>query len=156
MRNGVPLAWIMVRKVLEQLVDDLDASPASQSVVFSLDSRTYQIDLNDRHAEELRATLGAFVDAARRVRSQPGGSGTGSGSAGANTDRNAAIRRWALNEGVELPNRGRVAAAVVAAFDDRDVDALYAATGLEREQPPPPSAKPGRRRIPSASFSTTG
>jgi nucleoid-associated protein Lsr2 len=143
----------MAKQVIERLVDDIDGSEANQSVSFSVDGHTYQIDLNEQHADELRAKLQPFVGVARRVRHQPGPTrGAGRGIV-PDKDRNSAIRRWALDEGVELPTRGRIAGAVQAAYDARDVDALYTATGLEREAEPAP--KPTRRRAPGAAFSAT-
>ena len=141
----------MAKEIIERLVDDLDGSEATQSVAFGVDGLAYQIDLNDKHADELRANLSAFVGVARRVRHEPGHVRNGASSVARDKDRNSAIRQWALDEGVELPSRGRIAGAVQAAYDAADVPALYAATGLEREEEAVP--KPTRRRAVSAPFS---
>jgi hypothetical protein len=61
----------MAKQVIERLVDDLDGSEASQNVSFGVDGLSYQIDLNDEHANELRAKLAPFLEVARRLR--PGG-----------------------------------------------------------------------------------
>jgi hypothetical protein len=140
----------MAKQTIQRLVDDIDGTEATQSVTFAVDGLAYQIDLNDHHANELRAKLSAFVGVARRVRHEPGHVRSGARIA-TDKDRNAAIRRWALDEGVELPGRGRIAGTVQAAYDAKDVAALYAATGLEREEEPAP--KPTRRRAASATFS---
>jgi hypothetical protein len=71
-------------------------------------------------------------------------------------DRNARIRQWALDQGVELPGRGRIAGAVQRAYDAGDVAALYAAAGLEMpEEEPEPAPKRSRRRAASAEFSSS-
>jgi hypothetical protein len=143
-------AAAMARQVIERLVDDIDGSEATQSVSFGVDGLAYQIDLNDQHANELRTKLSPFLEAARRVR--PGPSRGRPGARGvADKDRNSAIRQWALDEGIELPSRGRIAGAVQEAYDAGDVAALYAAAGLEQEEEPAP--KPTRRRAPNAQFS---
>jgi Zn ribbon nucleic-acid-binding protein len=95
-----------------------------QSVTFAVDGLAYQIDLNDHDANELRAGLSAFVGVARRVRHEPGHVRSGA-RATTDKDRNAAIRQWALDEGIELPGRGRIAGAVPAAHDAKDVAALW-------------------------------
>jgi hypothetical protein len=141
----------MAKQIIERLVDDIDGSEATQSVTFGVDGLAYQIDLNDQHANELRAKLSSFVGVARRVRHEPGHTRSGARAAITDKDRNAAIRQWALDEGVELPSRGRIAGAVKAAYDAADVEALYAATGLEREEET--ASKPTRRRAISATFS---
>ena len=45
----------MAKQVIQRLVDDIDGSEATESISFNVDGHSYQIDLNDRHAEELRA-----------------------------------------------------------------------------------------------------
>ncbi len=147
----------MARQVIERLVDDLDGSEATQSVFFGVDGHGYQIDLNDQHANELRTKLEPFLEVARRVRGDtPRARGSVRG-AGADKDRNSAIRQWALDEGVQLPSRGRIAGAVQQAYDASDVAALYEAVGLEQEpeEAPEPEValKRSRRRMPSAEFS---
>jgi hypothetical protein len=47
------------------LVDDLDGSPATTTVEFGLDRRSYSIDLSAENAARLRAVLGEFAAAAR-------------------------------------------------------------------------------------------
>jgi hypothetical protein len=145
-------AAVMARQVIERLVDDIDGSVATQSVFFGVDGQRYQIDLNDQHVDELRTKLSPFLAVARRVRDEPG---RGRGGAVADPNRNAAIRQWALDEGVELPSRGRIAAAVMQAYDESDVAALYAAVGLEHEVEAPPEvpAKRSRRKAATAEFS---
>jgi hypothetical protein len=148
----VPQAAAMVRKVIERLVDDIDGSDATQSVSFGMDGLAYRIDLNDVHADELRAALGPYVEVARRVRDSQGRGRGGALRAVVDRDRNAKIRQWARDQGVELPGRGRIAGAVRRAYDAGDVAALYAAAGLEME-PERPAPKRSRRRVASAGFS---
>jgi len=144
-------AAAMAREVIERLVDDIDGSEATQSVVFGVDSLVFQIDLNDAHAAQLRGMLGPYVEVARRVRGQAGGGRGGARRAVADKDRNARIRQWALDQGVEVPGRGRIAGAVQNAYDAGDVAGLYAGAGLELPEEPAP--KRSRRRAASAEFS---
>jgi hypothetical protein len=143
----------MAKQIIQRLVDDIDGSEASETVTFDVDGHSYSIDLNKHHAGELRATLEPFLGVARRVRHQSGLTRSNPRGVRGDKDRNSAIRQWALDEGVELPSRGRIAGAVQAAYDARDVAALYTATGLEREEEPAP--KTTRRRTPRATFSAS-
>ena len=145
----------MARQVIERLVDDIDGSEATQSVSFGVDGLGYQIDLNDQHAHDLRSKLSPFLEVARRVRDDSGRPRAGARGAVADKDRNSSIRQWALDEGVELPSRGRIAGTVQQAYDAGDVAALYAAVGLEREEEveEEPAPKRSRRRAASAEFS---
>jgi hypothetical protein len=139
----------MAKHIIERLVDDIDGSEATQSISFEIDGRSYRIDLNDQHSAELRIKLAPFLEAARRMRHH---TVEARSTATADKDRNSGIRRWALEEGVQLPGRGRIAGAVQAAYDAQDVNALYVATGLEREEVPAPK-RSTKRRVSNASFS---
>jgi hypothetical protein len=43
------------------LVDDVDGSVASSTVGFSLDGKTYELDLSDKNAKKLRDAVAPFV-----------------------------------------------------------------------------------------------
>jgi hypothetical protein len=147
----------MARETVVKLTDDLDGSAAAATVKFALDGLHYEIDLSEKNDNALRTTLNPFIEAARRVRPEPTRGGRALGRP-VDKERNQAVRRWALEEGVELPSRGRIAGGVLEAFDAKDVAALYAAAGLEMEpeepaEPEPPQApKRGRRKV-EAEFS---
>jgi hypothetical protein len=110
----------MARKVEVQLVDDIDDSQADETVKFGVDGTNYEIDLNAKHAEELRASLAKFVSTARRVRRD--GVATparrGRAVAPARTDRaqNQAIRDWAKRKKIKLADRGRIPANIVEQY----------------------------------------
>jgi hypothetical protein len=57
----------MAREVIEQLVDDLDGSPAAETVSFGLDGLAFEIDLNEQHAADLRARLDPYRRTTSRV-----------------------------------------------------------------------------------------
>lgn len=58
----------MAQRVETTLVDDLDgASLADETIRFGIDGAIYEIDLTAGHAAELRASLNAYVGAARRL-----------------------------------------------------------------------------------------
>jgi hypothetical protein len=106
----------MAQKVQTLFIDDLDGSEAEGSVQFGLDGTDYEIDLNSEHAEELRAALGRYVAAARRV-SGSGRPPSRSGRRGASSDVDTKhVRAWAKEQGIELKDRGRVPTSVVTRF----------------------------------------
>ncbi len=72
----------MTRKIHVHLIDDLDASEASETLRFEVDGRTYEIDLNSRNAQRFRAEIAPYITHARRVATHTrrrGRAGTGSG-----------------------------------------------------------------------------
>ncbi len=62
----------MARRVVVQLVDDLDGSEIVDgdggTVMFALDQVSYEIDLNTEHSDDLRAALQPYIEGARKVR----------------------------------------------------------------------------------------
>jgi hypothetical protein len=108
----------MAQKVQVVLVDDLDGSGADETVSFSLDGVSYEIDLTTAHAAELRDAFATWVGHARRVggRARVGRRTTGSRSP---SGESAAIREWARANGYKVNDRGRIPADVKAAYDAR-------------------------------------
>jgi hypothetical protein len=107
----------MARKTQIIFTDDVDGSDASGTVGFSLDGINYEIDLNDKHAEQLRGALAKYVNAGRKT----GSVTRRPGRAGARTTRRegpnpSQVRDWAKGQGIELSSRGRVPHHVVLQF----------------------------------------
>ena len=55
----------MAERIEVELVDDIDGSAAQQTVTFALDGVSYEIDLSQRHAQQLRSVLAGYIDQAR-------------------------------------------------------------------------------------------
>jgi Lsr2 len=116
----------MARKVQVILSDDLDDSiPADETVTFALDGTTYEIDLSEQNASEMRDALGKYVQAARKV---SGGRGSGRASGGGRSratggggrmdrEQAGAIRDWARKNGHAVSDRGRIPSSVVEAYE---------------------------------------
>lgn len=106
----------MAQKVNIILVDDIDGSEATQTVVFGLDGANYEIDLTDKNAQKLRDALAKYVGHARKTgRATRRGRGSAvAASAGASAKE---IREWARAEGMSVPDRGRIPADVREAYE---------------------------------------
>ena len=128
-----------------RLVDDIDGGEAAETVAFDLEGKNYQIDLSKTHAAQLREALAPYVAAARRAGSSPAQRGRPASAArpALNRHETAGIREWAAANGFEVSTRGRIAAKVREAYDNRNNAATaalnVAAPTLEAE------AKPKRR-----------
>ncbi len=118
----------MARKVQVILSDDLDENlPADETVSFSLDGTSYEIDLAEKNAKELRDVFSRYVSAARKVgrggrssssSSSSGGGGRTRGSGGRmDREQAGAIREWARKNGHAVSDRGRIPASVVEAYE---------------------------------------
>lgn len=107
----------MAQKVQVLLIDDLDGSDASETVSFAVDGVSYEIDLNDKNAADLREAFATWIGHARKS----GGKRTAarrssssrSSAAGSDT---GAIREWARSNGYKVSDRGRVSAEIREAY----------------------------------------
>jgi hypothetical protein len=108
----------MAKKVQVLLVDDLDkSSPADETVSFSLDGVSYEIDLTSDNAAKLRDDLAVWIGHAERTggRRSTGRSAAASKSSGRKDV--GAIRAWARENGHSVNDRGRISAEIQAAYD---------------------------------------
>ena len=101
----------MAQKVHIVLEDDLDGSPATETVSFGLDGKTYEIDLNDKNAGKLRDALAQYVGAGRSVGGGRRG-GRKSASSATNLGPSAReVRDWARTASNEM---SRLSSALAA------------------------------------------
>ncbi len=104
-----------------RLVDDLDGGEAAESVAFSIDGKSYEIDLNEKHAAALRDAFAPFLGSARRA----GGSSPVAtrqkafARAARPREETAAIREWANANGHVVSARGRIPSTVLEAYEHR-------------------------------------
>jgi hypothetical protein len=110
----------MAKKVTVQLVDDLDGTPIPEgdggTVVFSIDRRSYEIDLSDENQGKLRDALAPFIDAGRVVSASSSAPRARSASRTNGHDLGA-VRAWARENGYTVSDRGRVPAVVLEAYE---------------------------------------
>ncbi len=111
----------MAQQTKVTMIDDLDGeSEAVETVRFGLDDTSYEIDLSDEHADELRTVLRRYANAGRRMsggrrpanvrlKQQP--------AAKASDPTPDDIRAWAREQGLEVSTRGRISTRVRQAYD---------------------------------------
>jgi hypothetical protein len=106
----------MAQKIQTLFVDDLDGSQAERTIRFGLDGTEYEIDLNAKHAKQLRDALARYVTAGRRISAstkQPARIARKAQPTALNTTE---VREWAKAQGIEVKDRGRVPAELVVKF----------------------------------------
>jgi nucleoid-associated protein Lsr2 len=103
----------MAETVSIVITDDLDGSPDAETVAFSFDGHSYEIDLGKKNLARLQKSLQPFMDAGRRTaESRTAKTGRDTGS---RTDR-AAVRAWAAGQGLKVSERGRISAEVMSKY----------------------------------------
>jgi len=102
--------------------DDIDGSPNAETVTFSFDGRSFEIDLSKKSRTALEKALKPYIDAGRPVgaRSTRGSGGSSSGGRGrgrraASVDL-AAVRAWAAENGIAVSDRGRISGSVLEQY----------------------------------------
>jgi Lsr2 len=106
----------MAQKTQTFLIDDLDGSDAEDTVLFGLDGAQYEIDLSTDHAKELRTTLARYIDAGRKVTGTARRAAQNGRKTPASGISNTDVRTWAKAQGLEVKERGRVPADVLAQY----------------------------------------
>jgi sRNA-binding protein len=106
----------MAQKVQTLFIDDIDGGEAEGTVRFGLDGAEYEIDLSATHAEQLHVALRKYIEHARKVggaarRAARGRRGNASGAIDT-----TAVRAWAREQRIDIKDRGRVPADIVAKY----------------------------------------
>jgi Lsr2 len=103
----------MAKTVSVVITDDLDGTPDAETVAFSVEGQTYEIDLSQRNLARLQKSLQPFMEAGRRTTlrkaARPGRSAV-------RIDR-AAVRAWATAQGLQVSERGRISAEVMGKYE---------------------------------------
>jgi hypothetical protein len=109
----------MAQRVQIVLEDDLDGGVAAETVTFGLDGVSYEIDLSDKNAGQLRDEFATWIGHARRSGGRrTTGRRVSSGPSSSSSRRDlSAVRAWARSNGHQVSDRGRVSAAVQEAYD---------------------------------------
>lgn len=105
----------MARKTetIVTMTDDIDGGKAAETVSFALDGVNFEIDLSAKNAKALRSDFTAWADHARKARKTTTRSRRGAAKP---VSEAAAIREWAVANGIEVPSRGRIPAAVAERY----------------------------------------
>lgn len=103
----------MAKRATVSLSDDLDGSegPGVRTVMFGWQGTEYEIDLNESHREDFALAIGRYLHAARHAR--PGHPRT---RTEAQRQRTRDIRRWAVAQGEQLQDRGRIPSRVIQRY----------------------------------------
>ncbi len=104
----------MARTTVVTVVDDIDGSEGAETVTFSFDGQSYEVDLSLKNRDKFQKALQPFIDSGRRTGRQGAAR-----SAPTRTTRNnsSAIRSWAAEQGLTVSERGRIPASIVAKYE---------------------------------------
>lgn len=108
----------MAKRVIHELIDDINGQAADESITFGLDGVQYEIDLTSKNAAKLRDALAPFVAAGTKVgrggfTAARGRGGRGHAVARPDREVNQAIRDWAKSKKLDVSDRGRIKQEIV-------------------------------------------
>ncbi|MBY0690375.1 histone-like nucleoid-structuring protein Lsr2 [Microbacterium marinilacus] len=110
----------MARKVIHQLVDDLDESVLEpgegETVLFAIDGKSYEIDLKTQNAEALREAFAPYIKAGRRAGAANAPAARSARKRNSGVDLSA-VRDWARKNGHTVSERGRVPQSILDAYN---------------------------------------
>jgi hypothetical protein len=117
-----------------KILDDLTGDVGAKGHEFAIDGRTYEIDLAGDTYAQLMEILAPYMAAGRRVgpgrrssmaRPNTAGNKGGSYPDGRKLSReeSAAIRTWAIANGMQVSDRGRISNEVLDSYNSRDQSA---------------------------------
>lgn len=105
---------------ISTIADDFDGSTPAKTVTFYADGKSYQIDLNADHESELQDVIDAYhkalapyLDKARAVSNSNSSKRNQSGPSPKD------VRLWAVENGYNVSERGRIPSEVMDAYRDR-------------------------------------
>ena len=105
----------MAKKTIVEWVDDIDGTAAAETLTFTIDGSSYEIDLSEKNADKLRSVMGGWIEASRRS--------TNNRVRAVHTKDDPAeatkARKWAIDNGFEVGPRGRLRTEVIDAYRSR-------------------------------------
>lgn len=108
----------MAKQTTVTITDDLDGSANAKEVSFSLNGRTWVIDLSTKNRAALEKALKPYIAKATEQRSAGRRGKPARSSSRTQSSANlAAIRAWARSNGHEVSDRGRISAEIQKAYD---------------------------------------
>src|ERR671938_322557 len=100
----------MAQRIQVMLTCDVwsDDTPGTTTERFGLGNSSYEVDLCDRHAAQLRDSMAPFVGAGRRAGASGGTRRRGRVGGAGDRARVQEIRAWAKSQGLKVSERGRI------------------------------------------------
>ncbi len=107
----------MAQRNITIIIDDLTGKElpdgTGETVTFSLDGVRYELDVDTKGAARLRSLLAPYINAGRKLQ----GTRQTPGRRMKTGNDPVAVRAWAASNGLQVSDRGRIPAHVIAQFE---------------------------------------
>ena len=106
----------MARVTITQYICDLTGQPVEEgehvTIEFTVNGNAYVLDTDKDGAAKFDKAMKPYTEAARVVKASRGTRKSGS------AERTRRIREWAVSQGIDVADRGRVPAKIVEQYED--------------------------------------
>jgi hypothetical protein len=102
------------------LISDLsgdEVEAGGESISFSYRGVDYTIDLTAKEAKGFDKAIAMYVEHARKGGGRSRGARPSTGSSHGHAERIGNMKRWAAEQGIDYPKRGRLPKSLVEAYD---------------------------------------
>jgi hypothetical protein len=109
----------MAQRVRTILISDLsgnEVETGGESIAFSYRGVDYTIDLTAKEAAGFDKAVARYVEHARKA-GRSRSARASSGASHSHTQRIGSMKRWAAEQGLDYPKRGRLPKSLVEAYD---------------------------------------
>jgi hypothetical protein len=107
----------MAKQTTVTITDDIDGSTNAKEVSFSLNGRSWVIDLNAKNRAALEKALKPYIAKATEQRGGGRRGKTVRRSSRSKSRDLAAVREWARTNGHQVSDRGRISSDIQQAYD---------------------------------------
>jgi Lsr2 len=103
----------MAKRIQIVVTDDIDGGEAHETIAFGLDGSSLEIDLNKLNAAQFRKAIAPYIEHGWRVSRGRAHAARPARDRGHSSD----VREWARQQGIEVSERGRIPASVLAGYE---------------------------------------
>lgn len=100
------------------IVDDLTGDEGAVPVRFAIEGKEYEIDLSPESYNRLAEFLAPYIEAGRLIDTEKQTKQRNYSRSSSRQQKLNALREWADDNGIALPQRGRIPARIEEAFDN--------------------------------------
>lgn len=113
--DGSFMMLCMARTTVTHVTDDIDGSTDAQEVTFAYAGDEYTIDLGKKNRAAFDKALKPYLSAAKKLPRTPRRKNSSQATSGRRDL--TAVREWARSNGIDVSDRGRIAAPVLEQYD---------------------------------------
>src|ERR1700710_2042954 len=103
----------MAKTTITSVSDDIDETPDAQTVTFGFQGVAYSIDLSQKNLDKLTKALAPFIERATKQRGRVSATARKTIAKPERGYEISELREWAAKKKIDLPQRGRIPAAVI-------------------------------------------